>query len=59
MAVQQGSPIREALNSAILELQERGLLHALKTKWWSMKNGGGVCRRAPTDFIDDLMSMSL
>lgn len=43
LAVQLRSPIREALNNAILVLQEQGTLSALKNKWWMEKRGGGSC----------------
>lgn len=43
LAVQEGSPIRESLNAAVLQLQETGVLATLKHKWWSVKNGGGMC----------------
>lgn len=39
LAVQQGSPLREKLTMAILELQETGALAALKNKWWKRRNG--------------------
>lgn len=31
------SPLRSALTSAILILQEKGILHALKLKWWKQQ----------------------
>lgn len=37
------SPFRTPISSAILKLQEEGTLHALKTKWWKEKRGGGSC----------------
>lgn len=43
LAVQQGSSIREALNYAILKLQEQGVLSQLKNKWWKEQRGGGNC----------------
>ncbi|XP_028969014.1 glutamate receptor ionotropic, kainate 2-like [Galendromus occidentalis] len=33
------SPLRSALTSAILILQEKGVLHALKMKWWKQQGG--------------------
>ncbi|XP_037041000.1 probable glutamate receptor isoform X2 [Bradysia coprophila] len=43
LAVQQGSPLRESLSYAILQLQEDGTLSLLKNKWWNELNGGGTC----------------
>ena len=31
------------IDSAILHLQEGGVLHRLRTKWWKQKRGGGAC----------------
>lgn len=44
LAVRQGSPLREYLNSAILKLQEDGTLATIKSKWWNERNGGGNCQ---------------
>lgn len=32
------------LTPAILKLQEHGVLHSLKDKWWKQKRGGGLCQ---------------
>ena len=37
------SPFYEPINSALLQLQEDGVLAKLKRKWWYQKNGGGAC----------------
>ncbi|XP_066147480.1 glutamate receptor ionotropic, kainate 2-like [Euwallacea fornicatus] len=34
---------RKSFNEAILKLQEMGILHRLKNKWWTEMNGGGQC----------------
>lgn len=34
---------RKAFNEAILKMQEMGVLHRLKKKWWTEMNGGGQC----------------
>nr|CAD7399735.1 unnamed protein product [Timema poppensis] len=39
----QGSPWRDKISLAILELQERGEIHMLYNKWW--KNPGDTCVR--------------
>ncbi|CAL8116108.1 unnamed protein product [Orchesella dallaii] len=39
----KGSPWRDKLSLAILELQEKGIIQLLYNKWW--KNTGDVCNR--------------
>ncbi len=39
-----GSPYRIPISSAILQLQEAGRLHILKTRWWKERRGGGQCK---------------
>jgi polar amino acid transport system substrate-binding protein len=34
MAVQQGSPLRERLNTAILAIREEGLLATIEERWY-------------------------
>lgn len=36
-------PYRTLLNEAILHLQETGMLHMLKNRWWKERRGGGTC----------------
>ena len=43
IATKQGSPYKPLLDASILQLQEDGSLHRLKTKWWKQKRGGGAC----------------
>lgn len=38
-----GSPWRDKLSLAILELQEKGVIHMLYSKWW--KNSAESCHR--------------
>ena len=38
-----GSPWRDKISLAILELQEKGVIQILYDKWW--KNTGDVCNR--------------
>lgn len=38
-----GSPWRDKISLAILELQEKGIIQMLYSKWW--KNTGDVCNR--------------
>eukprot|EP00092_Neocalanus_flemingeri_P049534 GFUD01056960.1.p1 GENE.GFUD01056960.1~~GFUD01056960.1.p1 ORF type:complete len:281 (-),score=93.22 GFUD01056960.1:210-938(-) len=40
----QGSPYREDLNLAILELQEEGELDRIKSKWWRGNREKGLCQ---------------
>lgn len=42
IALPAGSPYRSLISSGILRLQETGILHELKEKWWK-KKGGGLC----------------
>nr|CAI5853715.1 unnamed protein product [Callosobruchus analis] len=43
IATPKGSPWRDKISLAILELQEKGLIQILYDKWW--KNTGDVCNR--------------
>lgn len=43
IALPPGSPYRTPISSAILQLQEGGRLHVLKSLWWTKKRGGGLC----------------
>ena len=43
IATPKGSPWRDHLSLAILELQEKGTIQMLYNKWW--KNTGDVCTR--------------
>ncbi|GFR18197.1 glutamate receptor, ionotropic kainate 2, partial [Trichonephila clavata] len=41
--LRKGSKYRTPLSSGILKLQEDGILHILKERWWKQKKGGGKC----------------
>merc|ERR1712241_1536070 len=43
IAIAHGKPYKPLIDSAILHLQEGGVLHRLRTKWWKQKRGGGAC----------------
>ncbi|XP_076356962.1 glutamate receptor ionotropic, kainate 3-like [Tachypleus tridentatus] len=43
IATPKGSIYRTPLSSGILKLQESGILHVLKERWWKQKKGGGQC----------------
>lgn len=43
IATKKDSPYRTPLSQAILQLQESGVLHTLKDRWWKQKRGGGAC----------------
>lgn len=43
IATPKGSPWRDKISLAILELQEKGVIQILYDKWW--KNTGDVCNR--------------
>ncbi|VDM78791.1 unnamed protein product [Strongylus vulgaris] len=40
IALPKGSPLREILSRTVLQLQERTILEALKSKWWRDMRGG-------------------
>lgn len=42
IATQQDSPYRAVLSEAILMLQEKGVLHKLKDRWWKEKKDGNT-----------------
>ncbi|XP_076280228.1 glutamate receptor ionotropic, kainate 2 isoform X2 [Lasioglossum baleicum] len=44
IAMKKYSPHRHSLNTAVLRLQQSGLITELKKKWWTQKRGGGKCR---------------
>lgn len=39
-----GSPWRDRISLALLELQEKGVIYQLYNKWW--KNKGEICSRS-------------
>jgi ABC-type amino acid transport substrate-binding protein len=43
IATRHGTPYKPLLDWGILQLQEGGVLHRLKVKWWKQKRGGGAC----------------
>ena len=50
IATPKGSPWRDHLSLAILELQEKGTIQMLYNKWW--KNTGDVLRQTSGDDFD-------
>ena len=38
-----GSPLRSHISSAIIKLNEDGIIQRLKTKWWKKDHGGRAC----------------
>ncbi|XP_026678348.1 glutamate receptor ionotropic, kainate 2-like [Diaphorina citri] len=49
IATPKGSPWRDRISLAILELQEKGTIQMLYDKWW--KNTGDVCNRDEYDIL--------
>nr|QHN69171.1 ionotropic receptor 2 [Sirex noctilio] len=47
IAMKKHAPYRNALSTAVLKLQESGVLTKLKDKWWKEKRGGGRCQEKP------------
>jgi len=37
------APYRTDLSSAVLQLQENGVIGELQNKWWKQKRGGDMC----------------
>lgn len=50
------SPYRHPLNTAVLKLQQSGLITELKKKWWTQKRGGGRCRVRKNKAYDQMCS---
>ncbi|XP_063982898.1 glutamate receptor ionotropic, kainate 2-like [Diachasmimorpha longicaudata] len=48
IAMRKGFIYRDKLNTAVLQMQESGLLAQLKDKWWKEKRGGGKCTDVST-----------
>ncbi|XP_054706414.1 glutamate receptor ionotropic, kainate 2-like [Uloborus diversus] len=49
IAIKKGNAsLTSWLSSGILKLQEEGILHDLKERWWKQKRGGGRCTREST-----------
>ncbi|OWR53304.1 ionotropic glutamate receptor subunit ia [Danaus plexippus plexippus] len=44
IAMKKNSPYRQALNLALLNLQEAGILREMKHRWWKEMHGGGACQ---------------
>ncbi|CAH0720303.1 unnamed protein product, partial [Brenthis ino] len=44
IAMKKGSEYRQALNLALLNLQEAGVLREMKHRWWKEMHGGGACQ---------------
>ena len=57
IATQKDSPYLRPLSQAILKLQESGILHSLKDKWWKQKRGGGACADDGKMFLNKLMKI--
>ncbi|CAG9764246.1 unnamed protein product [Ceutorhynchus assimilis] len=43
IAMKRESPYRNELSTAIIKLQETGVITGLKIKWWKEKRGGSTC----------------
>ncbi|CAB4060563.1 GRIN [Lepeophtheirus salmonis] len=48
IALPQGSPLRPHLSSALIKLNEHGIIRRLKNKWWKEQRGGGTCYEEDT-----------
>ncbi|XP_074039147.1 glutamate receptor ionotropic, kainate 2 isoform X2 [Leptinotarsa decemlineata] len=49
IAMRRNSQYRNDLSTAVLQLQEKGILTGLKIKWWKEKRGGGKCSTKSED----------
>ncbi|GBN04506.1 Glutamate receptor ionotropic, kainate 2 [Araneus ventricosus] len=52
-AISGKNELSASLSTGILILQERGVLHALKHKWWKQK-GGGMCTIKQSNIVREL-----
>lgn len=46
-----GSPLRSAISSAIIKLNEERKISQLKEKWWKKERGGGACQVCDHSFM--------
>lgn len=44
IAMKKNSTYRQAMNLALLSLQEAGVLREMQLSWWNEKHGGGACK---------------
>ncbi|XP_051172594.1 glutamate receptor ionotropic, kainate 2-like [Leptopilina boulardi] len=54
IAMRKNAPYRHDLSSAILELQETGILAQMKQHWWRQRNGGGSCEQVESGQPEEL-----
>lgn len=53
------SEYRQAMNLALLNLQEGGVLREMKYRWWKEMHGGGACQVHDDDNNSDTKKMHL
>ena len=53
-----GSPLRPFISSAIIKLNEEGVIGRLKAKWWEKERGGGACL-APEDSSGGVTNLNI
>ncbi|KAK4881572.1 hypothetical protein RN001_004891 [Aquatica leii] len=49
IALKKNSPYRTSLSSAILELQQKGVIDTLERKWWEESLGSSLCKEPEPD----------
>ncbi|KAJ0183044.1 hypothetical protein K1T71_001020 [Dendrolimus kikuchii] len=54
IAMKKNSTYRQAMNLALLNLQEAGILREMKKSWWIEKHGGGACKDEDTYESEEL-----
>ena len=55
-----GTPYKPLIDSAILHLQEGGVLHKLRVKWWKQKRGLSIyIISCPPDYLFNFYPGSL
>ncbi|RVE41858.1 hypothetical protein evm_013502 [Chilo suppressalis] len=57
IAMKKNSTYRHAMNLAMLNLQEKGVLRDMKHEWWTQKHGGGACQ-VPDEHESQKLSMA-
>ena len=59
IAFTPGSHFRVPIDRAILQLQEEGVLHELKNRWWKERRGGGQCDTKDKGMSDNANELTL
>ncbi|XP_077295106.1 glutamate receptor ionotropic, kainate 2-like isoform X2 [Arctopsyche grandis] len=58
IAMRKNMYYNDALTKAVIKLQEQGMLHKMKDKWWKEKCGGGACSDDAKDSSSQELGLS-